>query len=123
MAHEQHPKPLVETVREHIAAIFSAYTAATGTPPSVASKLVCGDPKFPKSYLKFNISVGTYDRFVSRFSACWPEWADWPAAVPRQAPAQIEADELEAIRARQQRVAPPPVPGQWPADIPQPNGA
>lgn len=123
MTQETYATPLTEIARDHIGTIFSAYQAATGTPPSAAAKLIYGDPKFPTSFMKVSITVGTYDKFISRFSACWPQWADWPAAVPRQAPAEIPAADFAVIRAKQAKRAPTPFQGEWPADIPKPTGA
>lgn len=117
------PSPsLKHTATSHIAAVFAAYSAATGTPPTTAAKLIYGDPKFGSSFEALNFTVGTYDRFMGLMSACWPEWAQWPVDVPRPAPAQVPPEELEAIRSKQRRAA-PTTSGTWPDDIPKPQEA
>jgi hypothetical protein len=114
--------PLKQTATAHNDAVYAAYRAATGTPPTVAAKLIYGDPKFGSVYAALNFTVATYDRFMGLMSACWPEWADWPADVPRPAPAEIAPENLAAIRVRQHRAA-PTQPGVWPDDIPKPKEA
>lgn len=123
MDDKNHSETLKARATADIAAVFDAYRAATGTSPIAAAKLIYGDPKFGATYATLNFTVGTYDKFMGLMSVCWPEWAEWPASVPRPGPAPINETDLLAIRAKQRRAAPQPGHGEWPSDIPKPEEA
>ena len=95
MVNEQtYAPPLIETLRAQARAVFDAYMAATGLSRTFISETICGDPAWIMRLDQNGMTIKTYDRFMSRFSAFWPPGLAWPEGVPRQAP----ADDIEPIR-------------------------
>lgn len=39
-----------------------------------------------------SFTINTYDRMMAQFSADWPADLEWPADIPRHAPAKEKAD-------------------------------
>ena len=123
--------PTLETARERLATLLAGYGAATGFPETLVGKIARGDPKCAAAFRSRDFLHGSYDLVVSRLSALWPEGAEWPADVPRQAPAVIEPEILQLIADRRDRKASTPRPAaeplpegaEWPADIPRPGTA
>ena len=91
---------LLDVARAHLEALLAAYRAATGLKEGTIGKLVQGDPRWAAGFRSRNIGVGTYDQSIRRFSAVWPEGADWPADVPRHAPDALPGEALDKLNAR-----------------------
>lgn len=86
----------LETARERITKLFETFVPATGVPATTVSLVVAGDRAFLSRYLRVNLTFGSYDMVAGRFSALWPDGTDWPAGVPRPAPAEIP-DHLRTV--------------------------
>ncbi len=98
MENDTFAPPAVQIARENITALIDAIRAETGLSLTAAFKWACdGDPKFSSQYLVNNFSFGRYDTMVSRLSAVWPEGLAWPRQVPRQAPADLLPEDIEAF--------------------------
>jgi hypothetical protein len=100
-------KPLLDTARDHISALFQAFEQHTGLPRTYIGKLARGEPKFGTTFEDLDFRVGSYDVVISRLSAVWPDDLPWPAEVPRQAPTEIPDDLLSDYRRRTAHLAPP----------------
>lgn len=105
---QTYARPALEVARDHIGDLLTAYEQATGFPPSFACKIARGDPKFASTYREVGFGFRSYDVFVGRMSAIWPDGVEWPSSVPRQAPAEIDPDAQAALDARMGLVTPPP---------------
>lgn len=122
-------KTALETARERIAALFDAYSDATGFPITFVSELAAGDRAFASRYKRKGMSFATYDMVAGRLSALWPEDAQWPESVPRPKPDEVPAAALAMLaeRARKDEAganavkATWPKGAPWPADIPRPD--
>lgn len=126
MARSDFSKPTLDQARERLSTLLVAYMAATGFPETTVGRIARNDPKCFTSFRVRDFQHASYDLVVSRFSALWPEGCEWPASVPRQAPAEIDAETLKLIADRHERTrtrktaAPLPGGATWPSDIPQP---
>lgn len=127
MRDDRFAKTSLEVARENIAALFSAFSAATQVSATTMAKVVAGDPAFIGRYKRVNLTFGTYDRVAGRFSKLWPADAPWPAGVPRPEPVDVPADLLALVTDRQtpqpapRKTATLPGNAEWPADIPRPG--
>lgn len=123
MSQSPFAKPTLDIAREHLTILLGRFGELTGYPPTLVARLARGEPKFARSYLENHFGFRSYDTVVSRLSALWPTGAAWPAEVPRQAPAVIEADVLAELAARDEKARPKALPdgAPWPDDIPRPE--
>ncbi len=119
--------PSLSEHRAHLRELFRVFGEATGYPPTFIGAVTRNDPKWPRHFEERDFTHSSYDATVARLSALWPEGTPWPAAVPRQAPAEIPPDVLEKIEKRRstQSSRPANLPGgaDWPDDIPLPGQA
>lgn len=103
---QTYAEPFIAIARRHIAALLDGYRDATGLPMTFVARMAGkGDSKFAKTFQTSNFSFGTYDAINSRLSAVWPLGAEWPAGVPRQAPAEIEPEVMAELEARLSKIA------------------
>lgn len=76
-----------ETLRLHLLELANRYCAATSTKLGPLGKRALNDNtlfvRLAAKEVGFN--VRTYDRLIAWFSENWPEGAEWPAEVERQA--------------------------------------
>lgn len=110
---------------------MDAYRAATGCTQTRLDEIVSGYRTFSQSMDRADMRDGTYDKIMSRFSAIWPDDAEWPAGIDRPEPAALDETTLklvsEAIRPMAKSFSgihpewPPDKP--WPSDIPKPSAA
>ncbi len=75
--------------RSHLLALGSAYSDARGISLARTSTLVMNHGAFLKEVGEGrSCQIDTYTRCMAWFSDHWPEGLDWPADVPRPAPAK-----------------------------------
>ena len=95
----QYVPPLIDRCRRDISLLMQTLVEATNLPPTHVAKFSAFDPKFFRTYLTKNFTVGTYDLIVGRLSAVWPEAVvAWPYLVPRVRPAEVKPEEAEDFR-------------------------
>lgn len=129
MTAPSYTRPTLDVARERLETLIAAYREATGFPETVVGQISRNDKKFTASIRQRDFLHGSYDQVVARLSAVWPDGAEWPASVPRLAPADMDAETLQLIADRQGKarprtaVEPLPRDAAWPADIPRPAGA
>lgn len=129
----QHPtfaEPTLSVARRNLRRLFDVLGAATGWPPTFVGFVARGEPKWARQFEERDFTHSGYDVTVARLSAIWPDGVEWPAEVPRQAPAtDVPQEILDKIAARGAPKAPPAprdcpaLPGgaAWPEDIPKPE--
>lgn len=83
---------LSETARRNISAVVQGIIAATGISETLVSRLGKSDGAFLKRLPENSISLRSYDEFMGRLSAAWPDDAAWPESVPRPEPTLIPDD-------------------------------
>lgn len=82
-----------QTLRDHLFALRDAYCGATKASPTTVAQAACGDWRFWERVGEApaaSFRIRTYDRARQWFSDRWPAGIDWPADVPRPAPAASE---------------------------------
>lgn len=96
--------PLIDRCRADVAALIQALTEGAGLPPTFITVFALGDAKFVKSHAENNFTIGTYDQFVSRLAAVWPDdKVKWPLFT-RPAPAPVSDEDRATFKARLEKV-------------------
>lgn len=76
---------------------MDAYRAATGCTQTRLDEIVSGYRTFSQSMDRADMRAGTYDKIMSRFSAIWPDDAEWPAGIDRPEPALLDENTLKLV--------------------------
>lgn len=80
-----------EILRQHLIEAAQAYEAATGiSMPTIGRRAMNDNTVLARLAAGQGFTVKTYDRLIAWLSENWPDGADWPADVPRPAPAARE---------------------------------
>lgn len=115
---------MIEAARAHIAALFDGVNATLSLKPTVASLITVGDRAFASRYTVTNMNIATYDLFMGRMSAIWPDDAAWPEGVPRPHPVALDEGGAAILAEKIAKRPPPTKPNisaeDWPEDIPRP---
>lgn len=98
---DHYARPSLDIARDRIGILLDAFQEEAGLTQTFVGKIARGnDPKFTRTYLENDFGFRSYDTVNSRLSAIWPLSLAWPDEVPRQRPAGVSAEDLDALRKR-----------------------
>lgn len=82
----------MSSARTHLIDLANALAGHDGvTHWAISMRLAGRGDLFSKLERGADVRMGTYERLLRKFSACWPEDLAWPEGVPRPDPAEDAA--------------------------------